>query len=129
MLSPEDKKLQWVQQNRGPRKPRELRASEHLAHLTALVEKKASESGAVEVVELLADVVDDEFRRYCRVVSCKGGRLVIAVAQPSLRFAMRAKWSSILSHVLGKSRQFRAITCVDFQLGKVGVCVPTNVEP
>jgi len=49
-----------------------------------------------EFEKVVDSVVDDEFRRHCRVVGRRGSGLVIHVDKPALVYAMRLRWSVAL---------------------------------
>ena len=48
----------------------------------------------------VAGVVDDEFRRHCRVGGLRSGTLKIFVGEASLVWAMRTKWATPLQQAL-----------------------------
>ncbi len=91
-----DHRLSWVQSNR--------KRAEHATPIGELVAKMAASmparGDAEEAAAVIADLVDDEFRKHCRVAGQRNGPWVVNVDAPALVYPMRLRWSARLREAL-----------------------------
>lgn len=79
---------------------------------------------AREVLIMLADMVDEEFRRRCRVLVESRGTLVVNVDSPALVYPMRLRWAPALHDLLMGTRRASPIRRIVFEHGTAGLCIP-----
>jgi hypothetical protein len=113
--------LLWTQRNRT-RTERGRSAGALVTHLAdGLV---SGEIASVKAAAArIAPLVDDEFRRHCRVASADGGLMVVHVDEPGLVGAMRLRWSGPLQAALAGSKSRRGMRRVFFDWGRAGADV------
>ena len=116
--------LQWVQRNRR-RKGRVLHAG---TMIQGIARQTKAEDEPVRVARAVADVVDDEFRRHCRVAGVRSVTVVVHVDHPSLVYSMQQQWLSPLSRALQGTDVGRRISRIVFESGHDGVRVPRPAE-
>jgi hypothetical protein len=68
----------------------------------------------------LADHVDEDFGRHCRLGDVRGGAVVIHVDEPGLVSAMRRQWIARLESAARKYRGAQAVHRVVFEFGRSG---------
>ena len=114
-----DERLQCVQRNRQ-RTARSVR-------LGPLVQRLIKQAYAPELLaptshtaDLLAGVVDEEFRNHCRIASVAHQTLVLHVDKQGMVFALRARWTTPIEKALDHLRGRAAIRRVVFQIGVEG---------
>ncbi len=113
--------LMWVARNRV-RTERVRSAGALVTHLAdGLVPGEIASVKAAAA--MVAPLVDDEFRRHCRVASIGGGALVVHVDEPGLVGAMRLRWSGPLQAALAGSKSRRGVRRVFFEWGRAGADV------
>jgi hypothetical protein len=113
-----NKRLQWVARNRT-RRDVVVRAGELVAHAV----RSAGRSDAAVVAllsEQLGGVVDESFRRHCRAVAVRGGRLIIGVDAPSMVSLMQARWRSRLQAAIRALAPRSGARDVSFEFGLTG---------
>jgi hypothetical protein len=116
-----DGPLLWAQRNRT-RTERARSAGALVTHLAdGLVTGEIASVKAAAA--MIAPLVDDEFRRHCRVASADGGSMVVHVDEPGLVGAMRLRWSGPLQAALVGSKSRRGARRVFFEWGRAGADV------
>lgn len=78
------------------------------------------------VAVVLADYVDEEFQRHCRIV-VRGRTVVINVDAPTLVYPMRMRWLSRLCEIMANSNR-RGVDRVVFEFGTAGISVMESNE-
>jgi hypothetical protein len=116
--------LQWVQRNRH-REGRVLRAG---TMIQGIARQMKAEDEAVRVAGAVAELVDDEFRRHCRIAAVRSATVVVHVDHPSLVYSMQQQWLSPLSRALQGTDVGRRIRRIVFETGQDGVRVPRPTE-
>lgn len=83
---------------------------------------------ASEVASIVAELVDDEFRRHCRVAAVRAGRVDFSVDRGNLVWPMRVRWAEKLTAELATRHASRSIRGITFRFGRGGVevKVPTG---
>lgn len=84
------KRLEWVMRNRVPR-TRTTPANVAIATLVEKVWANALEP-AEEAAAALAEVVDEEFSRHCRIAKWQSGWLVVVVDDFAMMPLLRRQW-------------------------------------
>jgi len=115
----QDGRLKWIQANRTRRDRTRL-----VGGMIERLVQQAAGSGAEEVsrvAAIVADLVDDDFRRCCRVVFGEEGVVVINVDHPTLVQLMRQRWLVPLREALVGRRTPTRIHRIVFAYGEVGV--------
>ena len=69
---------------------------------------------------VLNPVVDDDFRRFCRVAGAGGGVITIQVSDPGLVAGMRLQWAARLLGAVQEAREFSSIRRIVFEFGAGG---------
>ena len=108
-----------IQQNRGQRS-RVVSVGTRVQLLAQRIRDR-SFGPASEVASILASVVDDEFRRHCRVAVVQAGRVEFSVDRGDLVWAMRMRWAERLAEGLAARRSSGAIKGVTFRFGRGGI--------
>ena len=114
--------LEWVVKNRAKR-DRVSRAGIAIEQVVTTVEQRGLEPALV-VAQALTSIVDDEFRRHCRVAGAMGGRVTIQVDAAPLVSAMRMKWLTAVREGLGAADRRWGGGTIAFEFGQLGVEVP-----
>ena len=111
-----DERLLWVQKNRW-------RAAQ-TAQLGSLVQRWMKRACAPErlapvahAAELLAGLVDEEFRNHCRIAGMEHGALIVHVDHPGMVYALRGRWRIPILEALGTMRGQAAVQGVVFRFG------------
>jgi hypothetical protein len=110
--------LKWVQQNRS--------ISARTERVGPLVRRylqqryRPCREEAVRVASILADVVDEEFRKHCVIGAVEHGVALVHVDHPALVYAMRARWLDRLLQVLGGRGRYPSVRGIAFRFGKDG---------
>ncbi len=119
-----DEELTWIQRNRT-RRPRERQAGEVME---GLVDRDCTQAfeRCGEIVRVLADCVDEDFRRHSRVAGVSSGVLTINVDEPALIYPTRMRWEGVLRDALRRCRGRGAIRRVVFEYGQAGMCIPVR---
>jgi hypothetical protein len=112
-------KLKWILRNRS----RPERMTSARAAVSGLVEQLWSQTvePAEEAAAAIADVVDDEFRRHCRIRSWHSGVLMVQVDDRSMVPLMRLQWSSLIRREWPKLGLRKALRRITFEHGRAGV--------
>ena len=117
-----DRRLSWVQSNR--------RRAERATPVGQLVAKMAASlparGEAEEVAAVMADQVDGEFRKHCRVAGQRNGPWVVNVDAPALVYPMRLRWSARLREALSRAGGRRLERELLFVYGSAGVDIPEH---
>ncbi len=114
--------LDWIQRNRR-RAERTQRAS---ALVERLVRHAAQDETLHEAATILAGLVDEEFRRHCRVGGIRSAILLIHVDQASMVNAMQWRWSGQLREALKTARGGIKTLGVRFAFSTTGVRIPVS---
>jgi len=114
-------RLRWIMRNRARRETEE-RAGTLVRHLIEEVWTKDGQP-ALQVAGVIGRVVDDTFRKHCRVGSLQGGSLGIYVDEPSLVSAMRRRWSSRLVQVMAAQGGCPSANRIVFEYGMYGTTI------
>jgi len=114
--------MEWVAKNRS-RKSGAARAAEAVEKIVSAVEQNGM-GPAMAVAQVLAPIVDDEFRRHCRIVRGAGGRLSVQVDALPLVDVMRRKWSDPIREGLKEVDRRMCGGPLVFELGQSGVAIP-----
>ena len=112
------KRLEWLMRNRA--KPARMTPAN--AAITALVEKVWANDvePAEEAASALAEVVDDEFRRHCRVAKWQAGWLRIEVDEFSMMPLLRHQWAGPI-RAAWPALGLKALKRISFEHGRSGV--------
>lgn len=121
MNDPADR-LTWIMRNRGPRR-RERAVGDVAAALIRRLQHTPAKA-ASRMALALGGIVDDEFRRYCRVVRFERGELVLAVSAMEMIFPLRRKWALELRTALPRVLSGRPPTRIVFEPGDDGCEIP-----
>ncbi len=117
-----DRRLAWVQSNRR-RAERATLVGQSVAKMTASMPARGE---AEEVAVIMADQVDDEFRKHCRVAGQRNGPWVVNVDAPALVYPMRLRWSARLREALLQAGGRRLARELLFVYGSAGVDIPEH---
>ena len=120
----DDDRLKWVQRNRTRRNSVQQAGT----LLARLAERVAVDGVSSEIAAALASVVDEEFRRHCRIGGVRSGTLMVSVDEASLAYAMRMQWLAPLSKALSASAGIGPIDRIAFEFGHAGVRVPARED-
>ncbi len=119
-------RLAWMQRQRARRENVRL-AGDAMARFAA--ELSAGPAMPDEaVLQALADTVDAEFKRHCRVAGLQGQVLVIHVDEVSMVYPMRMRWSGPLGRLLASGFRRSSISGVRFRFGRAGACLGAVAE-
>jgi hypothetical protein len=89
-----------------------------IADLARQLESGHGELSAV--VEAIAPVLDDEFRRHCRVGAIGNGVIAIHVDSPGLIAPMRMRWAGVVLKAVQTQREFSKTRRITFEFGSGG---------
>lgn len=120
-------RLRHIQTNRG-RPDRTVKAGAAMARLVQQVAEDGEWTAARDVAAALAGIVDEEFRRHCRLGLASGTALAVRVDKPALVFPMRVRWASCLENALTGRRSGTRLRQVVFEHGTAGASVPSPAE-
>lgn len=115
----QDGRLKWIQANNTRRNRTRL-----VGGMIERLVKQAAGAGAEEVsrvAAVVADLVDDDFRRCCRLVLGEEGVVVINVDHPALVQPIRQRWLVPLREALLGRRTPARVRRIVFAYGEVGV--------
>ena len=113
--------MHWVQRNHSATN-RVVRAGAVLKDLAERTYTDAFEPAA-EAASRLAGLVDEEFRRHCRVAEVRNGQLLIHVDTAELVYLMRERWHNLIREALPSICRGRSVSRLVFEFGSAGVCV------
>lgn len=119
-------RLAYVQRKRARRENVHL-AGDAMARFAADLSAGSAIPDEV-VLQALADTVDAEFKRHCRVVGLRGQELVINVDEVSRVYPMRMRWSGPLWRLLTSGFRRPLVSRLRFQFGSAGTCVGGAAE-
>ena len=111
-------RLEWVQRNRT-RKDRTQRVGSRIQHLVRQLEAGAAAING-DLLRTIAQGVDAEFRRHCRILVVNSNLLLVSVDQASMVYTMRTRWQGLL----GTLTVGRGVRRIAFRFGDEGVSVP-----
>ena len=121
-----DRRLYWVTTNRMPRG-----SIPPIGGLIGgLVEgalRLDSELRA-QLASVVANCVDQEFRRHCRLGELHNGMLAIEVDEPGLISILRARWASKIASALRKNGAKTGVYRVLFNFGCSGDRIPVSAS-
>ena len=114
-------RLCWIQKNRY--RPSRVRSVSRL--MSRLADSLGDRAWAVvrDAATSLAEHVDEDFRKHCRLTLAAGGQLVVHVDHGSLIYSMRTKWTTTLTRVLVNGDGFRDVRSIQFRYGLDGITV------
>ena len=115
------RQLEWVQRNRA-RSDRTRQAGLPIRQLVRGLEV-AGLPVAGKLAAVIAEVVDQEFRRHCRITLVEGKTLTVSVDEASMVYAMRIRWLKLLHTVLSAHSGIRRIA---FRFGCEGLPLPAR---
>ncbi len=118
--------LDWVARNRARTDRRQL-AGDVIAKVAERLGWQ-SEEPAGRVAEILAGVVDEEFRRHCRVGRVVRGVLTLEVDEPACVSMLARQWSSRVLEAVGSRRGRGTIGKVVFEAGSCGREIPLSSD-
>lgn len=106
---PIDAQLQWVTANRQLR-----RTGSSIGELAARMAEQDVPGSARfgEVFDAVSALVDDLFRRHCRLVGLRAGDVILLVDEPDLRYHFEKTWALALKQHLEQ-------TCRSVTIGKI----------
>jgi hypothetical protein len=81
-----------------------------------------------QLASILADCVDQEFRRHCRIGDLQNGLLTIEVDEPGMISILRARWASKIESALRKRDARSGVRRVLFKFGRSGERIPMNAS-
>ena len=117
-----DCQLRWIQKNRAT-----YDRARSVGPLFQQLAECVNEEGVLyETASILAHVVDEDFRRYCRIGGLRGATLVIHVGYAAMVHPMQLRWLGKLSEVLRSVRGRIRITRIAFAFGGGGVRIPAT---
>ena len=121
-----DRRLHWVMANRTPRGT----IPQIGVVVGGLVEGVLRRDSAqrAQLASILADCVDQEFRRHCRMGDLHNGMLAIEVDEPGLISILRARWASKIESALRKGGTKTWVRRVLFRFGRSGDRIPVNAS-
>lgn len=114
--------LLWVQKNRGPRADRTHSAGKLVLEFARALGETQVE-GLGRLAEVVAQIVDVQFREHCRVAEVREGVLRVCVDEPGLIPVLRMKWAESLPGELRKRRARPAVREVRFEHGGAGATI------
>jgi hypothetical protein len=117
-----DRQLRQVCLSRQPRS--RMTAIGALARETLEQARTAANPLRVEVLELLGQVADDEFRRCCTLGDVRRGEVVILVKDPDCLYHIRVTWHLRLKGILERMCRHGVIRGIKFRSGSGGDCFP-----
>ena len=71
-------------------------------------------------VEAIAPVVDDDFRRHCKVGAIGSGVIAIHVDSPGLVAPLRLRWANVVMTAVQEQGEFSRIRQITFEFGSGG---------
>jgi hypothetical protein len=121
-----DRRLHWVMANRTPRGT----IPQIGAMIGGLVEGalRHDSEQRVQLASVVANCVDQEFRRHCRMGDLHNGMLAIEVDEPGLISILRARWASKIESALRKGGAKTWVRRVLFRFGRSGDRIPVNAN-
>lgn len=122
MLQDEHHQLEWVAKNRT-RRSRLSQAGSAIEKIVTTVEQKGLKP-ALAAAKAMSPIVDDEFRRHCRIAGVVNGRVTIYVDVPTLVSVMRRKWLGAIREGLSVVNRRLGDGAIVFELGQAGVEIP-----
>ena len=114
-----DERLLWVQRNRW-RTAQTVQLGPLVQRLIKQVCAPDPLARVAHAADVLAGVVDEEFRNHCRIAGIKQGTLIVHVDHPGIVYALRGRWRVSLLEALGTIRGRAAIQQVIFRFGSDG---------
>ena len=121
-----DRRLHWVMANRTPRGT----IPPIGVMIGGLVEgalRRDSEQ-RVQLASVVANCVDHEFRRHCRIGDLHNGMLAIEVDEPGLISILRVRWALKIESALRKGGTKTWVRRVLFKFGRSGDRIPVNAS-
>jgi Dna[CI] antecedent, DciA len=121
-----DRRLHWVMANRTPRGT----IPQIGVMIGGLVEGalRYDSEQRVQLASVVANCVDQEFRRHCRMGDLHNGMLAIEVDEPGLISILRARWASKIESALRKGGAKTWVRRVLFRFGRSGDRIPVNAN-
>jgi Dna[CI] antecedent, DciA len=121
-----DRRLHWVMANRTPRGT----IPQIGVMIGGLVEGalRHDSEQRVQLASVVANCVDQEFRRHCRMGDLHNGMLAIEVDEPGLISILRARWASKIESALRKGGAKTWVRRVLFRFGRSGDRIPVNAN-
>ena len=113
-----NRQLTWVMANRTRRDRTRQAGAAVLGLVDGALTAATEERGRLAAT--LAQHVDQEFLRHCRLSDVRGGAVFISVDEPGLVSAMRMRWAASLEAALRTYRSSQAAHRVTFEFGRSG---------
>lgn len=120
-----ERRLHWVMANRTPRGAIPQIGTIVGGLMVGALQRDGEQRA--KLASILADCVDQEFRRHCRMGDLHNGMLAIEVDEPGLISILRARWSSKIESALRRSGAKTGMRRVLFRFGRSGDRIPANV--
>ena len=121
-----DRRLHWVMANR-----KSLGTIPQIGVMVGGLVEGALRRDSVQRAQLasiLADCVDQEFRRHCRMGELYNGMLAIGVDEPGLISTLRARWTSKIESALRRRGVKTGVRRILFRFGRSGDRIPANAN-
>ncbi len=115
-------RLAWIMRNRSS--SRRARPLGDVASSLIRRLERAPARGPARMAQVLGGIVDDEFRRCCRVVRYERGELVLAVSDVGMIFPLRRRWAMELREALPRVLGGRGPARIVFEPGDEGCEIP-----
>lgn len=115
--------MEWVSRNGARRRhgaDRTARAGDAVVALADTAQKHWLHP-ARAAASALAPLVDERFRRHCRVVRAVDGRVVIQVDEPALVAEMRRRWLGVVRKGMEAVDRRLSTGIIVFEVGRSGV--------
>ena len=122
MPQDERRQLEWIAKNRTKRS-RVSPAISAIQKIVTTVEQQGLEP-AQAAAQALSPIVDDQFRRHCRIAGAINGRVTIHVDAAPLVSVMRMKWSGAIRERLRVVDRRLGDGAILFEPGQSGVGIP-----
>jgi len=119
-----DRRLHWAMANRKPRGTI-LQIGEMVGSLFEGAVRRDSAQRA-QLAFIVADCVDREFRRHCRMGELQTGMLAIEVDEPGLISILRERWASKIESALRGRGAKTGARRVLFKFGRSGDRIRVN---
>ncbi len=116
-------RLEWASKNGARRRhgaDRTAQAGEAVIALADTVQEHWLHPAQV-AASALAPLVDERFRRHCRVARAVDGRVVIQVDEPGLVAEMRGRWLGVVRKGMEAVDRRLSTGMIVFEVGRSGV--------
>ena len=121
-----DRRLHWVMANRAPRGTA-APVGGLVGGLVVEALRRDSEQRS-RLASILANCVDQGFRRHCRMGDLLNGTLAVEVDEPGLISILRAQWASKIESAFRKCGAKTEVRRILFKFGRGGDRIPANAN-